>query len=310
MKMPTSRTFFLNFFCILFGIFFGVVTLAQQANSAPKKVRSIQVQRAEVVNQDAAVYSKPDFDSEITYVLEQGDQFDISTITRGPFYRIILDRKNKIYGWVADNDVVPISKLKKKSKKTDSDKVKQLDRENDDLEKDDEYAKIKTFEALMEKRWFGPQVSFVNYTEDTMGRLRSELIPFFGLKIYGSDTLISGPMVMETNILFSQAPKYYKKVTGEKTDGFVFIGDFNFQQQMPLSENQVWSYGFGPLLKYSDLKLKIGEEKYQAQDLTLGINLNVGTLYSFGRFALRSDFKFIVEKKNYFSLSLGLLFHF
>lgn len=310
MKLPTSGTFFLDIFSIFFVMFLGVVSQAQQANSSPKKVRSIQVQRAQVVNQDAAVYSKPDFDSEITYVLEQGDQFDISTKTRGPFYRIILDRKNKIYGWVADNDVIPLSKLKKKSNKNDSDKVKQLDRENDDLEKDDEYTKIKKFETLMEQRWIGPQVSFINYTEDTMGRLRSELIPFFGLKIYGSDTLMSGPMTMETNLLFSQAPRYYKKVTGEKTDGFVFIGDFSFQQQMPLSENQIWSYGFGPLLKYSDLKLKIGKKKYQAQDLALGINLNIGTLYSFGSVALRSDFKFIVEKKNYFSLSLGLLFHF
>lgn len=282
-----------------------------EVNNKVKKIRSVSFQRGQVINQDAAVYAKPDFDSEVLYILEKGDRFDISIKTNGPFYRVILDRKNKIYGWVADNEIVPITKIKKNNK-TETEIVNSLNSQNEDLEdeEEEEFKKVKKIEKLLDQRWIGPQTSFVNYTEDTMGRLRSEIIPFYGLKIYGPDSLFSGPIVTESNILISKSPNYYKKVTRNKADGYVLIADFNFQQQLPMSEKQIWSYGFGPLIKYSDLKLYVGDTSYFAQDLILGANLNVGTLYSFGPVALRSDFKFVVEKKTYFSLSLGLLFPF
>lgn len=306
MNLPLFKTNIFVIFMLCFICAFSIEIKAQ--NSQPKKIRSVQFQRAQVVSQDAAVYAKPDFDSEVTYVLELGDQFDISMNVRGPFYRIILDRKNKIYGWIADNDIVPLSKLKKSKAQENKKKVEEKsDLFSQEEDADDEYANYRKIDKLLNQRWIGPQVSFVNYTEDTMRRLRSEIIPFFGIKLYGANSLFSGPIVIESNLLFAKAPKYYRKVTNEKADGILGIVDFNFQQQLPISVNQVWSYGFGPLLKYSDLKLNLNDKTYKAQDIILGANFNLGTLYSFKSFALRSDLKFIIEKKNYFSFSVGVL---
>lgn len=256
-----------------------------------------QAQRGTIVEDEAQVYQDADFDAPVIAVLKTGSVYSISTNKKGPFYKIRL--KPGLVGWIADSDVRPgVIKVTPETHEEVRQEKKQREEEQN----------RKPFFA---SRYWGPSFEYVNYTEDTMGQERSSGTLFYGLKWSGFNTLFSGEIYTDSDILFSSgAPKYYQDVTGQSAGGFIVNAHFLFQTVDNLSRSALFYYGFGPMLRYShfDLHLLSGGNVigYSADDMSLGAVFDVGLAYRLGRASLRSDAKYYWEKSKYWSLGLNL----
>jgi len=260
------------------------------------------VQKARIVNQDANVYSEASFDSEILFVLEKGDVFEVSDKTKGPFYRIRL--KKGILAWIADNDVQILGKDGKSLRKSLSAEEPDLDSENPEtLPPEGRHARKPVDEANV----FGPSIHLVNFTEDTMSGVRNELMTFFGLRVLGPGRFQALNTEFQMALAF-KAPGHYEKVTQRSSSGFIGLFDFSVQNLIYAGRDSLLQYGVGPLLRYSSFKTEVDGEKFQAVDLNLGAQLSLGWQTRFSSsFHLRGDVKYIFEKKSYFAAGLSFL---
>lgn len=256
-----------------------------------------QAQRATVVTDGALIYQEADFDAPVIQTLKRGGVFNISTGKRGPFHKIRL--KPGTVGWIADTDVrmgvvklaAPPSEKKVSEKSEDKNKRK------------------KPFFAT---RYRGPSVDYIYFTEDTLGKERSDSLLFYGMKFAGFNTVMDGEIYTEGNILFHVgAPGYYSDVTKRGADGFVFITNFLFQTVLPQSKTHLFYYGFGPMFKYSHYTLEVPQNassslSYSADEMHLGAVINLGLAFRLGPTSLRADAKYYWEKTKYYGLGLNL----
>lgn len=255
-----------------------------------------QAQQATVILDGALVYQDADFDAPVIQTLKRGGVYNISTGKKGPFYKIRL--KPGTVGWISDTDV-KLGVVKLAPPPPDK---KLFDK------KEEKPAKKKPFFAT---RYRGPVVDFVNYTEDTLGRERSEFLPFYGVKFNGFNTIISGEIYTEGNIMFHfGAPAYYSDVTKKSGDGFIFVSNFLLQTVSPMGKSQLFYYGFGPMFRYSHFTLEVPDGtktlSYSADDMTLGAVFNLGLAFRFGGVSLRTDAKYYWERTKYYGLGLNL----
>lgn len=312
-----------------------------------------QSQKAMVVNDGALVYVNPDFDSELLTELKAGTVYDVSLKTKGPFYKIRV--RPKVTGWIADTDVkvgkFNASAVAKQSPQDSKNAVKpgspagaaaaraRAQSRGKDLAKNKENAKDKdknkekennveteaskrtTFLERRKKRPFdetrfrGPTLSSINYIEDTMGAQRTQSLPFFGLKVEGPNTLFSGDLRTNAELLFHfGAPDFYEKATGTKADGWIFLTDFIFETALPQSNWHMITFGFGPMFKYTHYGVTLQENgkplAYSLDDMTLGAVFDGGLGFRLGSYALRFNAKYYWEKTRYWGGSLTFGFPF
>ncbi|MGZ3768018.1 MAG: SH3 domain-containing protein [Bdellovibrio sp.] len=258
-------------------------------------------QQGTVIEDGAMVYQDADFDSPIIATLKLGSVYSISKGVKGAFYKIRI--KEGTVGWISDVDIKPGVVKAPASKKN----KKAAEKEKEEKEK--ELPKKPFFAA----RYRGPSFDFINFTEDTLGKQRSEYLLFYGLKFNGFNTLFEGEIYSEGNILFHVgAPKYYSETTKKNADGFIFLADFLLQTASSQGKNRLFFYGFGPVLKYShfDLELPNGTttSHYSADDMNLGAVFNVGYAWRLWKTSLRTDAKWYWEKAQYpgFGVNLGI----
>ncbi|MEK2690635.1 SH3 domain-containing protein [Bdellovibrio sp. GT3] len=254
-----------------------------------------QAQRGTVVADEAQVYKDPDFDAPVMTVLKQGQVLAISKGKKGPFYKVRL--KPGVTGWVSDAEIHPgVITPEELQENADPD--------------ESNYTGKKPFFA---SRYRGLSLNFIDYAEDTMGGRRNAQTSFLGLNFHGYNTLFSGDIYTESNILFhSGAPSYYKEYTGHEGSGYIVIVNFLFQTVLPKGKDLIFFYGFGPMLKYShfDLQLPGVVDGFSADDMTLGVLFNVGASYRIKKVSIRPDIKYYWEKESYFGygVTLGLDF--
>lgn len=264
------------------------------------------LQKAKIITQDANVYEKPNFDSEILYNLELGDVFEISSKTQGPFYRIRL--KKGIVGWIADNDVEVVDKNTPTHKKKAVTKDQDLDSEDDERPTVNETRQRKPID---EARTMGPVVALVNFTEETMAATRNELITMYGFKWSGVNNLMTGPLATEAQVLLGfQPPGYYEKVTRNKPSGFMSLVDFSILSTIMASQDSLFQYGLGPIVRYSSFNPQVNGETFNAVDFNLGAQFNVGYQTRASWIFLRLDARYILEKKSYFAVGASALFEY
>lgn len=258
-----------------------------------------QAQKGTVIADEAQVYKDPDFDAPVMAVLKQGQVLQISKGKKGPFYKVRL--KPGKTGWISDAEIRPGV-------------ITQQDlHEAAQQEEEAEEVSARGKRPFFASRYRGLSVDFIDYAEDTMGGRRNAQTTFFGLKFNGYNTLFSGDMYTESNILFhSGAPSYYKDYTGHEGSGYIVILDFLFQTALPKGKNLLFFYGFGPMFKYShfDLTLTGSQDAYSADDMTLGVLFNVGVAYRIKRVSIRPDIKYYWEKSSYvgYGINVGLDF--
>lgn len=252
---------------------------------------------ATVVGEDPYAHQSANFDSPVVSSYKRGDVIRVYPKQGEMFFRVLL-KGNKI-GWIADNQV-RIGKVKLKT-------------EGRDLT---EAQKKKLRQSFSARRFIGPGIHYISYTENTMGKDRSEGMPFYGLKISGNDTLVDGELFVETNILFhSGAPSYYEAKTGKGSDGFIVLANVLFETTLPQSKSHYLYFGFGPLFKFSHLSLDLlvnGRTKvYAADDMVLGAAFNAGIAFKMGAaFSCRLSADYYWEKLQYGGLGLGLQWEF
>ena len=261
-----------------------------------------QAQKGTIVGEDAQVYRDPDFDAPVIATLKPGQVFAISKGKKGPFYKIRLKRGT--VGWIADSDI-----------RAGVLKVTETTQAEAQEEKEKKEAE-ESLNPFFASRYWGPVVEYLNYTEDTMGQERSAGVMFYGLKWSGFNTLFSGEVYTDANLLFSSgAPSYYKDATGQSAGGYIINANFLLQTVTPVGTSALWYYGFGPMLRYShfDLHLYDGTQvnAYSADDMALGVVFDVGAAYRISRkFSVRTDAKYYWEKNRYFGIGLGVGYDF
>lgn len=252
-----------------------------------------QAQQATVILDGALVYQDADFDAPVITTLKLGSVYNISTNKKGPFYKIRL--KPGHLGWISDTDIKPgIIKIPKP--------------EQTKLSEPKEEKKKRPFFA---SRYRGPVLQMTNFTEDTLGQERTDSLLFYGVKFNGFNTLFSGEIYTDANILFHfGAPSYYEDYTKKAADGFIFMTDFTFQTVIPQGKNFIYYYGFGPMFKYSHFNIDVpsnGETlSYSADDMTLGVVIDLGIGARLGSMSLRTNAKYYWERTKYFAFGLNL----
>lgn len=256
-----------------------------------------QAQQATVILDGALVYQDADFDAPVISTLKIGSVFSISKNKKGPFYKIRL--KPGYLGWISDTDIKPgIIKIPK---------PEQLQ-----INEAKEEKKKRPFFA---SRYRGPVLQLTNFTEDTLGQERNDSLLFYGVKFNGFNTLFSGEIYTDANILFYfGAPSYYEDYTKKSADGFIFMTDFTFQTVMPQGKNFIYYYGFGPMFKYSHFNLDVPGNNstlsYSADEMTLGAVFDFGIGARLGSLSLRTDAKYYWEKTKYFAFGFNLGWNF
>lgn len=253
-----------------------------------------QAQQATVVMDGALIYQDADFDAPVISTVNLGTVYSISTKKKGPFYKIRL--KPGHVGWIADTDIKPgVIKMEKPEAPN-----KEAQRE----------ARKKN-RPFFASRYWGPVLQYTNFTEDTLGQERNDGLLMYGVKFNGFNTMFSGEIYTDANILFHfGAPAYYSDYTKRSADGFIFIADFLLQTVIPQGKNALFFYGFGPLFKYSHFNIDVPDGasnlSYSADDMTVGAVFDVGAAARMGDFSLRLDGKYYWERTKYFAVGLNL----
>jgi hypothetical protein len=131
-----------------------------------------QSQKAMVINQGAMVYKEADFDAPVLGELKAGQVYDVSLTQKGPFYKIRV--KPGVLGWIADTDI-RLSKGGKLDLKKGAKAPEKTEEKKNFLEK-------KRARSFYASRYRGPTLAMLSYSENTMGALRSQSLPFMDLK--------------------------------------------------------------------------------------------------------------------------------
>lgn len=257
-----------------------------------------QSQQGTVVNDESIVYRDPDFDAPVLGNLKSGSVVTISKGKKGPFYKVRL--KPGKMGWIADSDVRPGIISSKEQEK--------FVREEEE--------KKKPQKPFFASRYRGPTFEYLMYNEDSTGAGRTDGLLFYGLKFSGFNTIFSGEIFTDANIIFhSGAPKYYEDLTKRSAEGFIVIANFLFQTVIPQNTWFFYYYGLGPTVKYSHFDLTLAntptDKPYSADDLTVGAVINWGLAFRFGdKLSLHTEVKYYWEKSQYLGggISLGYIF--
>lgn len=253
-------------------------------------------QKGRVVNESADIYQLNDFDSPVIAQVKKGQIYDISLFPKGPFYKIRL--KPGFLGWIPDTEIKPLKSVEDEAKKTEE--VRNIKRR-----------KL----PFVLQRYRGFSVEGLNWTEDTMGKVRSENRRFYGGHWSGINTMFSGALFTEAVLMISPgAPQYYKDATGQNADGWILKGNFLFETTVPETPTYYLYYGFGPSFSYSHFDVALNESgrvtRFSMDDFMLGAVFNIGVAFRAGAFSPRFGVKYYWEKKSYWSgfIYLGYLF--
>lgn len=272
-----------------------------------------QSQKAIVVNQGAYVYKDADFDAQIIAQLKAGQVYDISLKQKGPFYKIRL--KPGVTGWIADNDV-RLSKGAKPAAGKTAEKDAKKPEKTDKPEEKNSFLEKKPPKSFYASRYRGPTVGYLSYSENTMGKVRTQNLPFYGVRVAGPNTMFSGDFRTDAEFLFHfGAPKYYEKGTGYPASGWIFLTDFIFETANPQSKWHMLTYGFGPMFKYTHYEVSLlqsGKEiSYSLDDMTLGAVFDLGLHFRIANtYALRFNVKYYWEKTQYWGGAITFGFPF
>ncbi|MCK6599476.1 MAG: hypothetical protein L6Q37_14010, partial [Bdellovibrionaceae bacterium] len=177
--MSLSGTFGLRFFL---SFFFAFWTHAQTSYSL----------KAKASGEYPYVYQSPDFNAPILTELERGKVYFLSSKkVANYFYKVFV--KPGLEGYVSDVEVEVQAAVSSRDN-TPTTKTQNKKRFNA-LKKKDRFSKVQTSKPskpFYMQKYRGLSLESIQYTEDTMGSVRSAPLTFIGFRMSGYDTLVSG----------------------------------------------------------------------------------------------------------------------
>lgn len=293
---------------------FAVLLLAASVSQA--------VRKGLVMNDEAAVFEQPDFDSTVIMTLQPGRVFDISDNKRGPFYKIRY-QANKI-GWISDADVQPITEARAREladknkkpapRKADDGSTMSVERDpnepkerptaggkkkksgdeagefgagmeqfgDEQTDEDEEYGAKAKF--LHRRRYRGLVVEMVSLRENTMGKTQQATMPFYGARFSGPDTIIGGDTYVDSEIVYHPgAAQYYANGTGNVASGYLMLASMLLQADLPQSRNLMFFGGIGPMLRYSHVAVTLNNDPNAGQQRSYNLDdVNIGAVVNAG----------------------------
>lgn len=256
-----------------------------------------------IFNDGAAVYQKPDFDSEVV------DYLDVNMsvfIARKPIRGIggmglfHVIRYGKKQGYIADTDV----KVSKESveveqpRKTKKSPSKMWENEEQEALGDS---------PLYFRRYLGGALAMVDVAEKFSGRRLSDDMMFYGMRMMGPGTLFDGPP-LDFNFWFTlDKPGYYKKFSSGEANGFMLFGDVAFMLPFIESKNWLATYGLGLMWAYSSYRIPVNGVTFDSQEFKVGFDVTAGVGRKIGKYLLRGDAKYFIERQQYFGYMLSLM---
>jgi len=219
---------------------FFLIIFSFHANA--KKVLPAYLQKAYVIQKNAIIYTRPDFDSAQITNIPGGTKVTISKKiyrpkTRfGTFYRIYINKPKKLRAYISEVDVVPryiksgstfkpnpaFKQVKKKIKHVKDFQFNSMDMDSaDNLDINDK--------PLSQSRFIGMIISHYWLAYQSQQNFSSAL--FFGLKVSGSNLPIK-QLVTDVNLMFSLKPPVINQTRLRR--GYILLGDFLFK--LPLIE--------------------------------------------------------------------------
>lgn len=272
----------------------------------PVKVQAVKVV---IKAEQAYIFDQPNFDSQVSTVLGPSPKvYLVSRQKWGPFHKIQM-APGKL-GYILDSDI-QVAKPSAKGGKAATKKQAQK-KAKDKKEADKADGKRLPFQR---QPYLGPAVQIVNFSEDTMGSLRTQSLTFLGARWSGPSRLLEGAMYTDSSFLVSWgAPGYYSSATGNSATGWILLADLLVQMTQTHSKDTYSYYGIGPMFRYSHIAATLtqGDIKtdYALDDMVAGAVLDLGIATRFSGYALRFDGKYYWERKSYWALSLAFQFEF
>lgn len=264
--------------------------------AATKKPGPNTALKATIKVEQAYIFTKPDFDAEVLTVLGPGPQaFSVSRGKTGPFHKIRLTTGQ--IGYVLDSDIQFLNPPKRKKTNSEAKKKSEV---RDPRKK-----------SFMGTRFLGPAVQLVNYTESTMGKDRSQSLPFYGVRWSGLGTFfMDRSTYTDANLLIRWgAPSYYEDATTNSAAGWILLTDMLLEFTQMQTRSVMSYFGIGPMFRYSHINssLNVGSTKteYSLDDMVLGAAFNLGMAFELGKYAVRLDGKYYWEKSKYWAVGLA-----
>lgn len=255
-------------------------------------------QNATIVGFEVEIYKDGNFDSEIIDFVRQGEAYQISDKTYGPFYRIRL--KDGRIGYIVDYELDIEGKGRITPKDLDDvlledERQRMRSQPNSPINQTDD-----DFDPFNDG-YSGITVQLINYHEKTMG---DEQIADLIAVGYKSISLISWSVIGSYG-----APKYYADKTGGKASGFKLWGDVGFSSAIvsyPRGEIRVGGTVFSHV---SMLTVETPQRKYDLHDVTAGLALEAGWLIKLqSKKGIDVAIKYYIDKASYAGFGLSYLF--
>ena len=292
--------------CCAFGVCVASSSALAQKN---KKERPVEWIKAVVIIDGAAVYAQPDFDSEVKDYL--GFQTSV-TVSKKPyagqggiglFHRVRYAGSR--LGYITDTD---IRVNRKEAERVGNSERRKSSSKAWSPEEEEYLGKA----PLYLTRFLGGALATVQFTEKFSGRKLSDNMIMYGLRMTGPGTLFDGPP-LDFNFWFSmQKPGYYSKFAAAAPSGFLLFGDVMAMLPMIDLSKVLVSYGVGIMWTYTRYSVPVrksttGEmSRFDSQEFRVGVDFGLGAGRKFGRYFVRADAKYYIEKTSYPGLTASL----
>ena len=259
-------------------------------------ITSHAVQDAKIVGDAVEIYSEADFDSPVIDEVYKDESYKISSKIYGPFYRIKL--KSGKVGYIVDYELNINGKGPFVEKDLDEMELKgAMEAQPPPL--NDEQAEAEDQEVFG-KNYSGFVLQLYNYHEDTMGSVQVDELVAIG---YKSIKTLSWSVVGTTQI-----PKYYTDPPGNSAKGLKLWADVGFSNEIGQFTSAALRFSGNIFTHISVIQLNTPARNYDLQDITAGINLEVGLIKKFHSFATDLSIKYYFDKSNYAAVGVGVLF--
>ncbi len=246
-------------------------------------------QNAVVTTDGAMVYRKADFDAQVIGYMRSGQKVRISSkVFGGAFYKVQF--KQGVLGYIADTDVEPEGRSSSQPRGSRKD------------------IKSKSF---IGKTYLGINIASLNFSEVFNQSSASDDLIFFGAKFTTPLKFLTGPFVLDSNVLYHQGyPGYYDTTNTRGESGRVAILDANVMYSLfESSGRSFWMYfGAGPLISYSSFVVEINGSKKDLTEVQFGGSITAGAAVRFGSLAFKFEPKYFFLETSYFGFLASLQF--
>jgi len=255
----------------------------------------------------AMVYKGPSFDAPVIAYLKRGKKVRVSNQTFGPFYKVRL--RPGLTGYISDIDVKVIGGSGFSGGRP-SKRLQPFDNDFGEKRAEREYGfKRDRKKPIFATRYIGLTGGWMNYKENVLDQDVSANLVNYGIKATGPNLILDGPMIFDINIhaVFSP-PAYYKTLSTTEPTGQLVIVDLGliFPYHTSFDEGMMLYFGAGPALIYSKFKITTGGLLLDLQDLKLGGSFMAGAAYRIGKFVIKVEPKYVVEKSSYPLVNLSV----